>query len=85
MIELVHPQQVHPEMEGVETGDYIDIEGTPEINLAIKPEIPGGLGTVAIAVSMIPAVINARPGLVTMADLPVPRALMGDVAQMVKR
>ena len=28
---------------------------------------------------MIPRVLNAAPGLYTMADLPVPAALLGDV------
>lgn len=81
VIELVHPQQIHPGLEGVETGDYIQIRGTPDINLSIKPEIPGGTGTIALAVNTIPAVVNARPGLLTMADLPVPRALLGDIAK----
>jgi 4-hydroxy-tetrahydrodipicolinate reductase len=31
-----------------------------------------------MCVNCIPLVINARPGLVTMIDLPVPRAIMGD-------
>ncbi|MDN5300654.1 MAG: 2,4-diaminopentanoate dehydrogenase [Thermoanaerobacteraceae bacterium] len=84
VIILEHPQQIRPEAENVETGDYINIEGTPNINLAIKPEIPGGLGTIAIAVNMIPQVVNARPGLVTMKDLPVPAALMGDVRKLIK-
>jgi 4-hydroxy-tetrahydrodipicolinate reductase len=33
---------------------------------------------------MIPQVVNARPGLVTMKDLPVPAALMGDVRKLIK-
>lgn len=78
-IELIHPQQVFPHLEEIETGDYIDISGQPDIHLAIKPEIPGGLGTMAMAVNMIPQVLAARPGLLSMAELPVPAALMGDV------
>ncbi|MDP3488366.1 MAG: NADP-binding protein, partial [Bacillota bacterium] len=58
---------------------------TPNINMAIKPEIPGGIGTIAMAVNMIAAVIAATPGLKTMADLPVPRALMGDISRLIKR
>jgi len=84
VIILEHPQQIRPEAENVETGDYINIEGTPNINLAIKPEIPGGLGTIAAAVNMVPQVVNAKPGLVTMKDLPVPVALMGDVRKLIK-
>ncbi|MBE3519864.1 MAG: NADP-binding protein [Firmicutes bacterium] len=77
VIFLEHPQQVCPELEGVETGDYINIDGDPPISMAIRPEIPGGTGTIAIAVNMIPAVIKAQPGLLTMADLPIPRAILG--------
>ncbi len=77
VIFLEHPQQICPEAEGVETGDYITIDATPPVNLSIRPEIPGGIGTIAIAVNMIPAVLGAGPGLVTMADLPVPRAILG--------
>lgn len=77
VITLVHPQQIHPHLEGVETGDYIHIEGTPSVNMAIKPEVPGGIGTIALAVNMIPHVLSAPAGLVTMKDLPIPRALLG--------
>ncbi len=78
-INMVHPQQIEPELEGISTGDYIKIKGTPEINLSNVPEVEGGIGTIAICVNMIPQVINSKPGLKTMIDLPVPRAIMGDV------
>jgi len=84
VITLIHPQQVHPHLAGVTTGDYIDIEGVPGVSFSGSPEIPGGVGTEALAVNMIPQVIRALPGLATMADLPVPAALMGDVGKMVK-
>jgi len=77
-INLNHPQQIQPEAENVDTGDYINIRGTPNIDLEIKPEIPGGIGTIAICVNMIPHVLNASPGLKSMLDLPIPRALVGD-------
>lgn len=70
-IVLRHPQQVEPEKEDIKTGDYIKIDGDPAINLEIKPEIPGGKGTQAVAVNMIINVFNAEPGLKTMADLPL--------------
>ena len=78
VIKLIHPQQIHPYLEGVETGDMIDIYGTPNVHLAGSPEIPGGQGTAALAVNMIPQVLNAAPGLYCMADLPVPAAMLGD-------
>lgn len=83
-IDMKHPQQIEPELVGVETGDYITIKGTPEVNLTITPEIEGGLGTVAMCVNMIPLVISAEPGLKTMIDLPVPRAIMGDYRDYIK-
>jgi 4-hydroxy-tetrahydrodipicolinate reductase len=82
MIELVHPQQILPETEGVDTGDYIDIYGDPEIHLSIKPEIPGGKGTIALATNMIPAVIEAAPGLIEMSELPIPRCLIDEIKEM---
>ena len=83
-IDMVHPQQIEPELAGVTTGDYIRLKGSPDINMAITPEVEGGLGTIAMCVNMIPHVINARPGLKTMIDLPVPRAMMGDMRQFVE-
>jgi len=79
VIELEHPQQVKPELEKVDTGDYIWIEGNPDLSLCIKPEIPGGKGTIAVATNMIPAVIEADAGLLSMSDLPIPRALIGEL------
>ncbi|MBN2696732.1 MAG: NADP-binding protein [Bacilli bacterium] len=83
-INLHHPQQIEPQLGGVKTGDYIRISGSPEVNMAITPEIEGGLGTIAICVNMIPHVINARPGLKTMIDLPVPRAIIGDMRKLIE-
>ena len=79
LVEMEHPQQIIPEAEGTKTGDYISIKGIPNIDLQINPEIPGGIGTYAMIVNSIPLIINARPGLKTMLDIPVPRAIMGDV------
>ena len=84
MIEMDHPQQVNPQVEDVSTGDYIWIKGTPDISLQITPEIPGGIGTYAMVVNMIPHVINSEAGLKTMLDLPVPRAIMGDMRDFIK-
>lgn len=82
MIELIHPQQILPEKEGVDTGDYIDIFGEPDIHLSIKPEIPGGKGTIALATNMIPAVIEAGPGLLEMSELPIPRCLLNEIKEI---
>lgn len=82
-IEMDHPQQIEPQLAGVHTGDYVIIKGNPAINMANKPEIDGGVGTIAMCVNMIPHVINSKPGLKTMLDLPVPRAIMGDMRELV--
>ncbi len=78
LITLIHPQQIQPQAEDVTTQDSIEIKGTPNIKLSGSPEIPGGIATAAIAVNSIPRVINAAPGLYTMADLPVPAAILAD-------
>jgi len=83
-IDMKHPQQIEPELEGTNTGDYINLIGTPNIHMAITPEIDGGIGTVAMCVNMIPHVLNARPGLKTMIDLPVPRAILGDMRDLLE-
>jgi hypothetical protein len=77
VIKLVHPQQIHPHLEGVKTGDYINIFGDPEVHMSNQPEIPGGKGTMAVAVNSIPNVVRATPGLKSMVDLPIPGCLMG--------
>lgn len=82
---MEHPQQIEPELAGVHTGDYITIKGTPCVNMVNTPEVEGGIGTIAMCVNMIPQVINASPGLKTMLDLPVPRAIMGDMRERIER
>jgi 2,4-diaminopentanoate dehydrogenase len=77
VVKLIHPQQIHPHLEDQETGDYINIYGKPEIHMAIKPEIAGGIATMGVTVNMIPHVVAASPGMKRMIDLPVPAALMG--------
>lgn len=78
LISLIHPQQIEPEQVGVDTGDYIELRGQPPVSMAVKPEVNGGLGTIAMACNMLPFVVAARPGLLSMLDLPVPRCVMGD-------
>jgi 4-hydroxy-tetrahydrodipicolinate reductase len=85
IIKMFHPQQIEPEMVGISTGDFINIKGRPEIHLANVPEVEGGIGTIAICVNMIPHVLNSNPGLKTMIDLPVPRAIMGDVRNLINK
>lgn len=62
------------EEDGVTLGDYTRIEGTPNVDITIKEEIAqkGGLGTAAVAVNMIPRILNASPGFHTMNCLALP-------------
>jgi len=80
VVRLVHPQQIHPQLENQPTGDYIHIYGKPDVHMSIQPEIAGGKATIGIAVNMIPHVVAATPGLKRMIDLPAPAALMGPSA-----
>ena len=82
-IEMDHPQQIEPEQVGVQTGDYVIIKGTPNVNMVNSPEVPGGIGTIAMCVNTIPQIINAKPGLHTMLTIPVPRAIMGDMRDLI--
>ncbi|KLU58882.1 hypothetical protein CEB3_c49000 [Peptococcaceae bacterium CEB3] len=53
--------------------DRIVIDGTPAIDLVIKGGVNGDVGTCAILVNAIPAVVEARAGLRTMVNIVPPR------------
>jgi 4-hydroxy-tetrahydrodipicolinate reductase len=59
--------------------DAVSIEGVPKIYEKIAGGVHGDLGTVAVIVNMIPKVLNAKPGLVTMKDLPLPSSATEDL------
>jgi 2,4-diaminopentanoate dehydrogenase len=54
--------------------DKVEIEGTPRISFRSNPCINGDSGTIAMLINMIPKVLEARPGLLTMKDLKLPSA-----------
>ena len=56
-----------------ETGDYVEIHGDPDVNMANKPEIPGGKGTYASTGNYIPLMKDAPAGMLTVVDMPLPR------------
>ncbi len=58
----------------LEPRDAVRVVGTPPIDLVVREGIFGDTATVAALVNAIPLVLQARPGLCTMMDLPVPRA-----------
>ncbi|MHA2181439.1 MAG: hypothetical protein ACXAAH_08455, partial [Promethearchaeota archaeon] len=53
--------------------DSIIIDGTPSLEQKIIGGVHGDLGTSAMVANLIPLVVFARAGLLTMKDIPVPR------------
>jgi len=58
--------------------DAITIEGVPPINEKISPCVHGDHGTVAVIANMIPKVLKAPPGLLTMKDMTLPSYYSGE-------
>lgn len=54
--------------------DAVRVEGDPPIDLVVQNGIFGDTATVAALVNTVPLALEAKPGLRTMKDLPVPRA-----------
>lgn len=50
--------------------DDVYIEGTPSISMRIQGGVAGDQATAAILVNSIPLVVNARPGMLTVRDIP---------------
>jgi 4-hydroxy-tetrahydrodipicolinate reductase len=63
--------------------DAITIRGDPNVKQKIQPCVHGDIGTIAMVVNAIPKVMKASPGLLTMKDLPVPSAAVGDMRKYV--
>jgi len=57
-----------------ESYDAVKVEGEPPIDLRFRGGIFGDTATVGMLINTVPLAAGARPGLQTMADLPVPRA-----------
>jgi len=64
--------------------DSVRIKGVPPINNKITPCVHGDHGTIAMTTNMIPHVINAEPGLKTMAELPPPHATPAHFSKYIK-
>ena len=56
--------------EGV-SGDFVKIKGVPDVEMAIKDGVHGDRATAAMVVNSIPRIVVARPGVLTMDDIPV--------------
>jgi len=63
----------------VEDYDAIDIIGIPEIHERISPCVHGDWGTISMLINVIPKVIKAPPGLLTMKDITIPHCIISDV------
>jgi len=58
--------------------DAVAIDGEPPIKQRIEGGVHGDTGTIAMIFNAVPKVLNAPPGLATMADLPLASASLGD-------
>jgi 4-hydroxy-tetrahydrodipicolinate reductase len=59
-----------PESAGFERADTIDISGVAPIHLEIRPGCDPQLGSAALIANSLRRVIDAPPGLTTVANLP---------------
>jgi 4-hydroxy-tetrahydrodipicolinate reductase len=64
--------------------DAVTIDGTPSIHQRIEGGVNGDIGTIAMIINSIPKVLNARPGLYTMKDLPLPSSTAKDLMTHIK-
>jgi 2,4-diaminopentanoate dehydrogenase len=55
--------------------DHVLIEGLPRIDMTINGGVAGDVATAAIVVNCLPKLVAARPGLLTMLDVPLVHAL----------
>lgn len=68
--------------DGVEGGDWYEIDATPPIRVEIKPQVSSVVATANAMVNAVPHVLNAPAGLMTPGDLPLVHALEGDARLM---
>src|SRR3954468_19771534 len=61
-----------------DTYDLIEIEGSPRLSVKVAGGIHGDTATAALVVNSIPKVLEARPGLHTMLDMPLPSFFPGN-------
>jgi 4-hydroxy-tetrahydrodipicolinate reductase len=60
-------------LDAPEPHDAIQIEGEPPLNVVINGGVAGDQATVAALVNAAPRLLQAKPGLLLVTDLPVPR------------
>jgi len=54
--------------------DTVEIQGSPSITSTVPGGVNGDVATCAITLNAVESILRARPGLVTMLDLPTPTA-----------
>ena len=65
---------VDPPAAGHEPSDSIQIDGYNALNLTINPGCQPQLGTAAMIANVMPRLLEAQPGYLTVADLALPHA-----------
>jgi hypothetical protein len=83
VLELV--LHLRPQVAGMQPADTFSIEGIHPVHLTIKPGMDAVFATSAQMVNSIPAVLNSRPGLVSVKDLPANAAFIGDADKVLLR
>jgi len=78
VIELRLVGVIKPELDDLTLGDWILIEGEPDVELFIKRELAqqGGLAGAAHPVNLIPFIVAAKPGLISVKDVPPAPAML---------
>ncbi len=61
--------------------DHIVIDGSPSMDMTVKGGIAGDIATAAISVNAIPKVMSARPGVLTMREIPLVHSYNKDEAR----
>jgi len=55
--------------------DHVLIEGLPKIDMTVAGGIAGDVATAALVINSLPKLLAARPGMLTMLDLPLVHTL----------
>lgn len=73
-VELELVLHLRPEAAGFEPVDSLHVDGTPPIDLTLRPGLDALLATSAHIVNSIPSVVAAHPGLRTVTEIAPPTA-----------
>ena len=82
VLEMVN--QIYPQSEAIDTGDYINIYCENDLHFSIKSGIQGIKGSALLALNMIPQVVASESGLKTMVDMKNPHAIENNFMDQLK-